>query len=492
MPQTYDPLTIYLPGQPAPANGWLVSDWASGQSAITAWSGSHVRTAADGTTVLVLDDALAGAPKPFLGAEIQSDAVATTGTFAWIAEVPDMVDGAVFGMFAYRADHASDPWLEFDFEFVGDDTTQVQFTVHMEDASGHRITNLNKTVVDLGFDAAEGLHSYEVVLTGTGAVFRANGEVLAYFSKADMPGGVWSTGALTSVVDLWAADSSYDEWTGGWTDPGVPLVATVAEASVRPSDLGGAMPLLGTSGADSIQGTAGRDVIDGLERDDTLAGGEGDDRIMGGAGNDTLFLDAGNDWIDGGSGIDWLRVAGSAGASMDLGNAWGAQATDYGTDSIRGIENAAGSAGMDRIWGTKGANTLQSEGGDDWLDGREGADRLLGGAGRDTMAGGGDRDCDVFVIQATAHSPTGAGRDTIQQFVGGIDDIDLSGIDANVRLVGNQAFAWGGIRAAANSAWFAVSATSVILRADATGDGVADLEVQLLGVTGLMVDDLLL
>jgi beta-glucanase (GH16 family) len=46
-----------------------------------------------------------------------------------------MVDGAVFGMFTYRADHFNDPWIEFDFEFVGADTTKVRLNIHMETAT---------------------------------------------------------------------------------------------------------------------------------------------------------------------------------------------------------------------------------------------------------------------------------------------------------------------------------------------------------------------
>ncbi len=492
MTMAYTPLAIHRMSQPAPANGWLISEWAAGQTSIMSWSPDHVRIAADGATELVLDNAPIGASKPFLGGEIQSDAVATTGTWSWTAEAPDMVDGAVFGMFTYKADYATQPWLEFDFEFVGADTSEVELTVHMVDAAGKHITNLHRTVIDLGFDAADGLHTYDMTLTGTGAVFRADGQVIAYFSGADMPGGVWNTGPLKSFVDLWAADSRYDGWTGHWTDPGVPLVGRITDASVRPGDLSGAMPILGTSGTNSLTGTAGRDVMDGLAGDDTLSGGAGDDRIMGGYGNDTLQLDTGNDWLDGGDGSDWLRISGSVGATVDLSNWWGSQATGHGTTSIRGIENASGSSGADKLSGGTGANQLKGQAGDDWLDGKQGADQIWGGFGRDGMSGGVDRDVDVFIFNSTAQSAVGSNRDYVLNFVSGIDDIDLRTIDANAGLTGDQAFAWGGTTAGANSVWYAVSGTNVILKVDATGDGVADFELQLNGVSSIGANDLLL
>lgn len=492
MSETFVPLKTYQLGSPPTADGWLVSDWDAGQSAITAWSPLNVRTAADGSTLMVLEAAPAGAPRPVLGAEIQSDATLTLGTFGWTAEVPDMVDGAVFGMFAYQADWQGDPWLEFDLEFVGGGTTQVELAVHMEDSAGRPVSNLHGTVVDLGFDAAEGLHTYEVTLTGTGAVFRADGVVIAYFSAADMPGGVWNTGELRSMVDLWAADPRYASWTGPWAGPGTPLVATVAGAEVRPGDMGGAMPILGTSGGTVLRGTAGRDVIDGLAGNDTLVGDAGHDRMMGGAGDDTLYLDAGNDWLDGGGGSDRLLATGSAAVTLDLDNAWGSQATGMGTDSLRGIEHAQGGAGNDSVMGTAAGNSLGGADGSDWLDGRGGADTLVGGAGRDAMAGGADRDRDVFVLAQASHSAAGANRDSIQQFVSGIDDLDLRAIDANPGLAGDQAFAWGGTRAGANAVWVEVWGTSLCLKADVTGDGLADLEVLMIGITSMAAGDVLL
>ncbi len=488
----YDPLAIYQFNEPVPEDGWLVSEWEAGQSTITDWLPSHVRTASDGVTEVVLDNAPSGFSDPFAGGEIRSNESATIGTWSWTAQAPEMVDGAVFGLFAYMADPAGQPWLEFDFEWAGEDTSEVYLTVHMVDENGNHITNVEPTVIDLGFDAADGFHTYELTLTGTGAVFRADGEVIAYFSGADMPGGVWNTGPLVSYVDIWAADSRYDEWTGHWTDPGEPLVGRVAEAEVRPGDVGGAMPILGSSGTNTLSGTGGDDVVDGLAGNDTLGGGAGHDRLAGGYGNDTLHLDAGNDWLNGGDGADWVRFSGSVGATVDLGNWWGSQNTGHGTDSLRGIENASGSSAADKISGGTGANQLKGQAGDDWVDGREGADQIWGGFGRDGMSGGVDRDVDVFVFNSAAQSAVGSQRDYVLNFVSGIDEVDLRPIDANTGLAGNQAFAWGGTQAAANSAWYATSGSNVILKADTTGDGVADFELQLNGLSSLGAGDLLL
>lgn len=477
----------------APDESWWVSSHVAGMSTITNWSTSNVRQTTDGTVELVLDDAPAGSSKPFLGGEINSYEVATIGTFSWTAQAPQMVDGAVFGLFAYRANHATQPWLEFDFEFAGKNSNEVHLAVHMEDASGRHIANLHKTVIELGFDASAGLHTYDVVLTGTGAVFRADGEVIAYFSGADMPGDVWKTGSLKSVADLWAADSRYDAWTGRWVDPGVPLVGRISEASVRAGDLSGAMPILGTTGNNTLTGTSGRDVIDGLAGDDTLRGGDGIDRLAGGHGNDVLYMDGGNDWLDGGKGVDWVRATGSVGVVIDLLNTWGSQTTGLGKDSLRGIEKASGSSAADKIYGSNGANTLSGEGGNDYLEGRKGADILVGGAGRDVLAGGSDTVRDVFVFNSIADSRLGSGaRDIIWNFTKSVDDINLRGIDANTQVFGDQAFGWGGTTVGAYKVWTVTSGSNILLRGDVNGDKVADFEIQIDGISGLSSSDLLL
>lgn len=210
---------------------WLISDWPAGQSAIAAWSADNVRENPDqGTLDLVLNDAGEG-DRRFLGAEFQSRAAASTGTWRWVATAPEMVDGAVFGMFLYRADHEADPWREYDFEFVGADTTQVQLNVHFEDPEGRHVALSDArggpAIVELGFDAAEAPHLYEIEVEEQRAVFRIDGRIVGDFGPEDMPNGIWSSGPLRSFVDLWPAPPELSDWTGTWRYPGRPLVAHI-------------------------------------------------------------------------------------------------------------------------------------------------------------------------------------------------------------------------------------------------------------------------
>lgn len=218
---------------------WMVSDWPAGQTRIMDWSAEMVRRGPEGVHLILDRNAAAATDKtarPWTGGEIQSRTAAETGVWRWRVRVPDMVDGAVFGMFLYRADHENDPWREYDLEFVGAGTDTLEINIHFEDATGKHVsladTKGGPVIVDLGFDASKGFHDYEIEVQPRRAIFRIDGKVVGDFGPDDMPRGIWSDGPLKSFVDLWAASPGQAGWTGAWRDPGRPLVATVATAEV--------------------------------------------------------------------------------------------------------------------------------------------------------------------------------------------------------------------------------------------------------------------
>lgn len=268
--------------------------------------------------------------------------------------------------------------------------------------------------------------------------------------------------------------------------------------------------------ADRASGMAGDDTLFGNAGADTLGGGAGNDRLFGGAGADRLLMDAGADRIAGGAGIDWLVVQGAAAVRVDLART-GAQATGLGRDTILQVENVQGGAGADRLFGDAGANALRGgrgddrlfgraaddtlEGGDgaDHLDGGLGADRLLGGAGSDVLIGGlgadvltGGSDADRFVFR-TADDSTAAAMDRIVDFRQGEDLIDLSGIDADRVLAGDQAFrmAEGPDDASLTVRELpGLNQTRILLDMDA--DGRADAVIRLTGLVTLTEADFIL
>ena len=126
------------------------------------------------------------------------------------------------------------------------------------------------------------------------------------------------------------------------------------------------------------------------------------------------------------------------------------------------------------------------------LIGLNGNDRIYGGSGRDIEVGG--KGGDTFIFQTLKESRTGTNnRDLISDFQGGLggDRLDLSAIDWNPAQPGIQPLRFVG------GAEFSGSAGEVryqggLVSADGNGDGVADMEIGLLGAPSLAASDLLL
>ncbi len=92
-----------------------------------------------------------------------------------------------------------------------------------------------------------------------------------------------------------------------------------------------------------------------------------------------------------------------------------------------GSDDITGGSGNDTIAGGDGSDTLAGNLDDDLLNGGAGKDSLLGGDGNDTLIGGigqdtlrGNGGSDQFVLT------TGQGRDTIIDYVDGVDTLGLA------------------------------------------------------------------
>ena len=206
----------------------------------------------------------------------------------------------------------------------------------------------------------------------------------------------------------------------------------------------------------------------GNELANTIVGGAYEDLLQGGGGNDTLIGGQGGDLLRGGDSVDTVSYA-TASAGVDARLLAGVlNQGDALGDGYDSIENLTGSDFNDTLIGGTDDNLLEGRSGNDLLVGYLGNDTLVGGAGSDILSGevgndvlrgGAQADVlqgylgdDVFAFAAIADSTAGA-RDLIRgggvaAFEGigtaGGDRIDLSAIDANASVAGNQAFVFGG------------------------------------------------
>lgn len=156
------------------------------------------------------------------------------------------------------------------------------------------------------------------------------------------------------------------------------------------------------------------------------------------------------------------------------------------------IENAVGGSGKDIILGNNSKNSLLGGIGNDILNGLAGNDRILGGLGKDNLTGGLGKD--TFVFNSKNEIGKGDIRELITDFTHKQKDkIDLSGIDANSKLAGNQAFTYLASNAFDGEAG-EIRFVNHILSGDINGDKVADfaMTINLVGSTTLVNSDFIL
>jgi Ca2+-binding RTX toxin-like protein len=152
----------------------------------------------------------------------------------------------------------------------------------------------------------------------------------------------------------------------------------------------------------------------------------------------------------------------------------------------------AGNGGDDAVNGGRGDDVLSGGEDDDILIGGDGNDQLTGGGGTDQLIGGGGADRFVFgdVDDSLVQAP-----DLVFDFkaVQG-DQIDVSGIDAISGTAEHDEFIFVGDDAFSGSAGelrFDHDGTDGLLEGDVTGDGMADMTIELLGVMSLTGDDIM-
>lgn len=243
--------------------------------------------------------------------------------------------------------------------------------------------------------------------------------------------------------------------------------------------------ILGSAGMDALGGTAVDDTIYGYGGNDQLAGkggadhldgGFGGDALSGGAGNDTVIYDAADTQLLGGTGRDTLMI--NTAATVNLA---AADQTSGDAGAATGFENVhAGAAQVSvSLTGSAAANSLTGGSAADLLTGGRGADLLEGGAG-----------ADVFVYLSSADS-TGTSVDAISDFEAGVDQIDLSAIDA-LRGGADDAFTFIAEAAFSAAGQLRYSAITGLIEGDVNGDGRADFQIALTSCPTLSVSDFLL
>ncbi|MCZ8521364.1 MULTISPECIES: beta-glucanase [Paenibacillus] len=111
--------------------------------------------------------------------------------------------GIVSSFFTYTGPSDGTQWDEIDIEFLGKDTTKVQFNYYTNGVGGH------EKVVDLGFDASQGFHTYAFDWQAGSIKWYVDG-VLKHTATSNIPK---TPGKI--MMNIWNG-TGVDSWLGSY------------------------------------------------------------------------------------------------------------------------------------------------------------------------------------------------------------------------------------------------------------------------------------
>ncbi|MBP2299038.1 family 16 glycosylhydrolase [Azospirillum picis] len=200
---------------------WQRSDgWNSGGHMSCSWNRENVAFR-DGHLALSITDQPGGRERYSCG-ELASHRFYGFGSYRVNLKAVK-ADGVMTSVSHYTGPPFGDPWDELTMGIAGKDTTKLELS-YVANGVGHR-----GTVIDLGFDAAKGTHSYGFDWKPDGIVWMVDDKpVHRVAAKPEdlprMPGRL--------ILRFWSA-SGDTQWLRRFTYPGHALTAEVASVSFR-------------------------------------------------------------------------------------------------------------------------------------------------------------------------------------------------------------------------------------------------------------------
>lgn len=192
----------------------MAGPWTNGDMFNTTWIPEQV-TFENGKMQLILDHDEDETEEgiPYKSGELRTNDFYQYGLYE-VNMKPVASEGTVSSFFTYTGpwDWDNDPWDEIDIEFLGKDTTRIQFNYFTDGVGG------NEHYHDLGFDASESFNTYGFDWREDSITWYVNGEAV-YTATENIP-----QTPQKIMMNLWPG-IGVDGWTGVFDDADIPLVA---------------------------------------------------------------------------------------------------------------------------------------------------------------------------------------------------------------------------------------------------------------------------
>ncbi len=189
---------------------WRIADgWSNGSWTANDWRRSQIRRVAHGIEITLARSR--GGQKRYSSGELQSEEIYRYGYFETRLQAP-RGSGLVTGFFTYTRPGEENTWDEIDIEILGRDTRSIQFTYFRH---GQR----HITTLPLGFDAADGMHTYGFEWTPRALRWYVDGRLLHQETGTNGP---LPQSPQRLYLHLWNSETLTDwlgpilPWQGPW------------------------------------------------------------------------------------------------------------------------------------------------------------------------------------------------------------------------------------------------------------------------------------
>ena len=186
-----------------PDGFWARNDRGNGQPFNCSFANTNA-VISDGMLSLLLNQRSGG----YAGAEYRTTARYSYGYYS-VSMKAAKCPGVISSFFTYTGR----PWDEIDIEFLGNDTTKVQFNYYTSGVGGHEY------VYYLGFDASEDFHEYGFDWREDSITWYVDGRAV-YRATTNIPS---TPGNI--MMNIWNVADSNAGWAGKFDDSYLPVTA---------------------------------------------------------------------------------------------------------------------------------------------------------------------------------------------------------------------------------------------------------------------------